>query len=237
MRFLPDAVHLKAPRNTRSCALIWRPSRFPPNGAPHAWDRRFPRRSCARWGRTLQNVFRTRRSSARCSAWRLLPVWRRLRPSHQSPTSGHALAPDDVAAIQANLIPYLGPVTPRLLAKAASRTTSRGLLIQELAAHIPDLRDRENFLKACRPRFGESNTTVLPSGTTAPVETPQQVHWDSEYVAKVKEALTNYIGPIAGLLVDRTCKKVATRAQLYEALMAHIPSEKDKAKFLQSVPR
>ena len=28
-----------------------------------------------------------------------------------SPTSGHALAPDDVAAIQANLIPYLGPST------------------------------------------------------------------------------------------------------------------------------
>ena len=28
---------------------------------------------------------------------------------------------------------------------------------------------------------------MLPSGTTAPVETPQQVHWDSEYVAKVKK--------------------------------------------------
>ena len=155
----------------------------------------------------------------------------------QPPACGHALETGDVAAIQANLFPYLGPVTPRLLAKAVSRSTSRGVLIQELAAHIPDLRDRENFLKACRPRFGESDTKARPSGTTAPVESPQPVHWDSEYVARVKEVLTSHVGPVAGLLVDRTCKKVGTRAQLYEALMAHIPSEKDKAKFLQSVPR
>jgi len=37
--------------------------------------------------------------------------------------------------------------------------------------------------------------------------------------------------------VDRTCKRVASRQQLYDVLATHIPSEKDRAKFLQSVPR
>ncbi len=148
-----------------------------------------------------------------------------------------AAVPDDVAAIQAKLMPFLGPITPRLVAKAVSRTTSRGMLVQELANHIPDLRDRERFLKACASPVGGTSPSGPSPDTSRSMEKPVALNWDREYLDKVKALLASHIGPVAGVLVDRTCKKVATREQLYQALGAHIPSEKDRAKFLQSVPR
>jgi len=160
------------------------------------------------------------------------------RTAPPDPAALPAAGRDDIAAIQAMLIPYLGPITPRLVAKAASRNSSSGMLVQELAGHIPNLRDREAFLKACQPRLGPTQaSTVLSARTPVPAEAPPRANWDGEYLEKVKQALTSHIGPVAGLLVDRTSKKVASREQLYEALMSHIPSEKDRAKFLQSVPR
>jgi serine/threonine-protein kinase len=161
-----------------------------------------------------------------------------LRANAPAPALTPAATPEDLAAIQAKLLPYLGPITPRLVAQAASRTASRAALVQDLAGHIPDQRDREAFLKACQSHAGGLEaTTRLPTLTPVPAETPQRVSWDPDYLEKVKQLLARHIGPIAGVLVDRTCKRVTSRQQLYEALVTHIPSEKDRAKFLQSVPR
>ncbi len=155
-----------------------------------------------------------------------------------APIPSPAAQPAQVAAIQEKLLPYLGPIAPRLVAKAAARTPSRGMLVQELASHIPDLRDREAFIKSCRPHVGE---TEAASRTTATVLMPSAgaaaATWDPESIAKVKQALTAHLGPIASVLVDRTMKKVTTREQLYQALAAHIPTEKDRAAFLRAVPR
>jgi serine/threonine-protein kinase len=169
---------------------------------------------------------------------RLSSVTETLRAKVAPPPPVPAASPHDLTVIQAKLLPYLGPITPRLVAKAASHTTSRSVLVRELADHIPDPRDREAFLKACQPHLGEPEAASrLTPATTVPLDTPQRVSWDPDYIAKVKQSLTLHIGPIAGVLVDRTCKRVTSRQQLYEALMTHIPSEKDRAKFLQSVPR
>jgi serine/threonine-protein kinase len=161
-----------------------------------------------------------------------------LRPNVPSPAPASAATKDDLTAIQAKLLPYLGPITPRLVAQAASRTASRTALLRDLAGHIPDLRQREVFLKACQSHSAEPEAGSPPSPPTlAPVETPQPVTWDPDYLDKVKQSLARHIGPVAGVLVDRTCKRVTSRQQLYDALATHIPSEKDRAKFLQSVPR
>ena len=111
-------------------------------------------------------------------------------------------------------------------------------MVRDLAGHIPDLREREVFLKACQAHSAQSESGPRPSPLTpVPVETPQPVTWDPHYLEKVKQSLAQHIGPVAGVLVDRTCKRVASRQQLYDVLVTHIPSEKDRAKFLQSVPR
>jgi serine/threonine-protein kinase len=147
-----------------------------------------------------------------------------------------AAIPEDLSAIQAKLFPYLGPITPRLVAKAAARTTSRRVLVKDLAEHIPDPRDREAFLKACQPQLVEPEAARSPA-TPVPTLTLERVNWEPDYLEKVKQSLARHIGPIAGVLVDRACKRVSTRQQLYAALAAHIPSEKDRSAFLQSVPQ
>jgi len=139
---------------------------------------------------------------------------------------------DDLTSIQTKLLPYLGPITPKLVAQAASRVTSRAMLVRDLAAHIPGLQDREAFLKACQSHSAGSEAGSHPSS-----ETPQRANWDPEYLQKVKQTLARYLGPVAGVLVDRTSKRVASRQQLCEALVTHIPSEQDRAKFLESVLR
>ena len=161
-----------------------------------------------------------------------------LRTHLPPPAPQPAATEDDLTAIQAKLLQYLGPIAPRLVAQAASRTASRAALVRDLAGHIPDLREREVFLKACQAHSAQSESGPRPSPLTpVPVETPQPVTWDPHYLEKVKQSLAQHIGPVAGVLVDRTCKRVASRQQLYDVLVTHIPSEKDRAKFLQSVPR
>ena len=70
-----------------------------------------------------------------------------------------------------------------------------------------------------------------------PADTHQPVIWDPDYLEKVTQSLARHLGPVAGVLVDRTSKRVASRQQLYDALVTHIASEKDRVKFLQSVPK
>jgi eukaryotic-like serine/threonine-protein kinase len=153
------------------------------------------------------------------------------------PPAGTAASPDELSSIQANLLPYLGPIAPRLIAKAAAHATSRSVLVQELAEHIPDRRDREAFLKVCQTHLAEPDAAAhVAPATPMPADSTQRLNWDPDYLEKVRHSLAQYIGPIAGVLVNRTCKRVTSRRQLYDALAAHIPSETDRAKFLESVP-
>lgn len=88
------------------------------------------------------------------------------------------------------------------------------------------------------PEFASLRAAVLELvGAAAPSGTPLRANLDQDFLEKVKHSLTRYIGPIAGVLVDRTSKHVTSRQQLYEALATHIPSQKDREKFLRSVPR
>jgi len=136
--------------------------------------------------------------------------------------------PSDLAAIQAKLLPYLGPIAPRLIAKAATRTTSRATLVRELAGHIPDQGERDAFLSSCQAYLGQVEATARFS---------EPVISDPAHLDKVKQSLTRYIGPVAGMLVERTCKRATTRQEFYDALAKHIPSDKDRAEFLRSVQR
>jgi serine/threonine-protein kinase len=136
--------------------------------------------------------------------------------------------PSDLAAIQAKLLPYLGPIAPRLIAKAATRTTSRATLVRELAAHIPDQDERDAFLSSCQAYLGQAEATARLS---------EPAISDPAHLDKVKQSLTRYIGPVAGMLVERTCKRATSRQEFYDALAKHIPSDKDRAEFLRSVQR
>jgi hypothetical protein len=54
-------------------------------------------------------------------------------------------------------------------------------------------------------------------------------------LAEIENSLTRFIGPIAKVVVQRHLRKFETLPQLYRALAADIPNERDRAAFLDSL--
>jgi len=145
---------------------------------------------------------------------------------------------ETLAGIEARLIPMFGPVTRKLVTRAARQCRNVQELCRALAEEIPEQREREAFLRSCegagatdsaRPAARPEAAPAKPTGAgTVPT-------WDPAVLRKAKEKLVSFIGPVAGVMVDRTARKVRTPRELYDALAAEIPSERDRQAFLASL--
>ena len=62
-----------------------------------------------------------------------------------------------------------------------------------------------------------------------------QEQWDPSILAKAKQDLAPYTGPIASVIVDRAARKARTPRELYQALATEISSEPDRAQFLKQM--
>jgi serine/threonine-protein kinase len=71
-----------------------------------------------------------------------------------------------------------------------------------------------------------SGSTPPPAGALDPGE-----------IERLKQRLAVYLGPIARHLVDRQALRAKTIQELYQALVAEIPSERDRRAFLATLPR
>jgi hypothetical protein len=60
---------------------------------------------------------------------------------------------------------------------------------------------------------------------------------DPGEVEKLKQRLAVCLGPIARHLVDKQALRAKTVQELYQALAAEIPSERDRRAFLATQPR
>ncbi len=147
----------------------------------------------------------------------------------------------DLAGIQEKLAQRLGPIASRLVARTVKQFPSRSDLVRELGKYIEDSKERDAFLRACESEMaaaapGMRRSPGPPTPVPGPASAPTQISWDPALLKTVKQSLSRYVGPIAGVLVDRTSKKVSSTQQLYRALAAEISSERDRAEFLRSLP-
>ncbi|MGH7246764.1 MAG: hypothetical protein ACREH9_01540, partial [Pseudomonadota bacterium] len=149
-----------------------------------------------------------------------------------------AIDPARLAGVEAKLLPLLGPVSTRLIARAARQCSTMEELCRSLAEHLPGQREREAFLQSCGagmepPPVRNASAPAIPApagtGSTRPV--------DPSTLAAAKQKLAAYIGPIAQVIVDRAARRVHTQSELYEAIAAEIPSARDREVFLASLPR
>jgi serine/threonine protein kinase len=67
-----------------------------------------------------------------------------------APTTQQAIAPEQLARIEALLAHYLGPIAPVLVKRAAKQATNRDALIAALAVELDDEKERASFLTSCR---------------------------------------------------------------------------------------
>jgi eukaryotic-like serine/threonine-protein kinase len=61
--------------------------------------------------------------------------------------------------------------------------------------------------------------------------------WDAAVLDRIARELALFIGPVARVLVQRTAPAAADEVDLYQRLAAHVPTDRERASFLQNQPR
>ncbi len=165
------------------------------------------------------------------SAAEFLAVLRHAEiPASRAPAQAPAAAisPEDLARAESKLTRALGPIAPRIVAKAARTAPTFEALCQALAGEIGDPADRAAFLSAT---LGKGAGSSHSSQTVVAAALPQEV------VDSIARALSAAIGPIAKVVVTRAAKRAATEEGLIAAAAAEIESAADRARFLKAVIR
>jgi hypothetical protein len=146
-----------------------------------------------------------------------------LHPSgHGSPDRQRAL---DVAVLRKaehELAKHIGPIAPRLVRKAAAQATTPEELYDSLAAKLRTLDERENFLRRVSGTRDTPATAAEPGGT-----------FDPCVLARAREELTKYLGPIAKKEVDKAARAASTPDDLYHRLASYLRNEAERSAFLQ----
>jgi serine/threonine-protein kinase len=145
------------------------------------------------------------------------------------PIPAAALDPQEVRRVESCLMKAVGPIARHLVSQASRRAVSIDELCRLLADQVPDAAEREKFLRSC------SRTVSAAAGSSAARSSPSA--FGQDLLDEVRRKLTPFLGPVAKVLVDRASRKARTPEDLYSLLAAEIPSDRDRASFLASVPK
>ena len=159
-------------------------------------------------------------------------------PAGSDPRLPAAFDPRDLARLESDLRPTLGPIARHMITKTARECLTLEQLQQRLAEQIPEPRQREAFLRLCRAQSA-TTSPVRPATEAPPSEStpPHAGALDPGEIEKLKQRLAVCLGPIARHLVDRQALRAKTIQELYQALATEIPSERDRRTFLATLPR
>jgi eukaryotic-like serine/threonine-protein kinase len=145
------------------------------------------------------------------------------------------LDPTLLKALEEKLRSYVGPVARVLVQTGAARGRSAADLVAEVAQSVPDEADRERFLRetaslvrirsAAPPAGGPPLSDS--SGRRGSVSLPEQE------LERAQAVLTQFVGPIARVLVRRAAANVSSVELLWQALATHIESPAERAAFLK----
>lgn len=162
------------------------------------------------------------------------------------------LTPETTAEIEAELARSIGPLAKVLVQKALPRSVSTQGLRQLLAVSIPDPTARELFVKPksnktqpmpnsgvrsdwgalnpfSRPRSDHSRPVNSRSGPSSTISSP---HFDHDQLVHVEKALSQFIGPLARMIVKREVARHTSMEALIKALATEVDRPDDRAKFL-----
>jgi serine/threonine-protein kinase len=154
-------------------------------------------------------------------------------PPVSSPTAGQVRghSPVDASTLQMleqKLVAYLGPIARVMVRSAAGRAAGLEALCAELAAAVPEGNERESFRREIAPLLRTRPPAVddQPSrGSIGSFHEPE--------LERAQRALTQYVGPIARVLVRRTAREASSIDGLWQALSMHIELPAERAAFLR----
>ena len=140
--------------------------------------------------------------------------------------------PEVLKTVEDKLRSYVGPIARVLVQTVAGRRRSVPDLCAELALSVPDEADRERFRRdvahLTRPRqpaFTGSSSLGDSGGN--------RITLPEEELERAQRALTEFVGPIARVLVRRTAANASTVEALWQALANQIDSPAERTAFLR----
>jgi len=157
------------------------------------------------------------------------------------PVSTFAWDPQQLKRIESELSQFVGPISSTLVRQSLPAAKDYHDLCSRLAEDALTEQERHSFLTNCLSLFPAFQS---PSATTdqilpAPRETtsvPSQTLAPEVLMAAVK-ALSNYVGPLAKILVKEAAKSTSDRDEFYQLLMEQVTSPQEKASLLRDLKR
>lgn len=143
-------------------------------------------------------------------------------------------SPEFLAQLEQRLASHLGPVSSRLVRRAAAQATDSRMLVAQLARHLPDDDARHDFdtlLARHASASGRASTRVARETGAARTAAPAL---DPAHIASAARCLATHIGPIARIVAQRAAVG-ADIATFHTRLVEALPASVDKDAFLGSL--
>jgi serine/threonine-protein kinase len=133
--------------------------------------------------------------------------------------------------IARNLARFVGPIARQLVESRSRVVVSTEELCRSIAGEIHAAADRTAFLEACREQLPQVAARIVTGPTSAPgTIAPGTI--DPALVERARKELTEYVGPLAKVIVTRALKKAGTTAELVAILGSEIERTSDRERFL-----
>ena len=131
--------------------------------------------------------------------------------------------------LEQKLTGYVGPIARIMVRDAAGHAGSVDALCSELALSVPEGAERERFRREVA-----SLTGSRPLATDdAPSRGGSSRAVSEQELERVQQILTQYLGPIARVMVRRAGGEATSVESLWQLLSAHIESPAERAAFLR----
>lgn len=162
-------------------------------------------------------------------------------PKPAVPLEGPRPSAESLAEIEQDLASIIGPLARIAVLRAAKSSGGMEQLHLKLATYIDNEAERADFLRRGRERV---NAVAVASAVSISLPLPQpgqpfeglSISLAPDLLSRIEVSLTQFIGPIARVLVRRQLSKSASLIDFYSELANHIPDERDRAVFLKSRP-
>jgi eukaryotic-like serine/threonine-protein kinase len=146
------------------------------------------------------------------------------------------LDPTLLKTLEEKLRSYVGPVARVLVQTGAARGRSAADLVAEVAQSVPDEADRERFLRETASLI--RIRPAAPPGGGPPLSDSSgrrsgRVTLPEQELERAQAVLTQFVGPIARVLVRRAAANTSSVEVLWQALSTHIESPAERAAFLK----
>lgn len=142
-----------------------------------------------------------------------------------------------LAQVGTRLAAYVGPMARVLVNRAAQTATGLDDLYRMLAASIEREADRQAFLServaSGAPADLAAASAAAGGSTTGGGATATR--WDPVRLAQLSRCLAQYIGPLAGMLVNKAAREVGSEEALIARLAAELDKDAERRAFLDAI--